>query len=72
MKNYAGSMGSRNLAGLIVDLLEEHFARMSCGVLIPDTTHVKEYSRTLAGQGPVDAGLVQKYVKSWKEMRFLK
>ena len=71
MKSFPTSKASSNPAELIVDFLDEHFVRMSCGGLIMDTTHAREHSHTLAGQGPVGADLVQKYVDSWKEMGFL-
>lgn len=61
-----------NPAFLIIDFLEEHFVRMSCGSLVLDTSHTQAHSATLAATGPVDTGLVRKYVSKWKELGFLR
>jgi hypothetical protein len=72
VKNYPGPVGSENPAALIIDFLETHFVRMSCGGLVLDTTHAAEHSPTLANQRPVDSHLVQNYIQSWKELGVLK
>ncbi|RAL09587.1 putative polyketide synthase [Aspergillus homomorphus CBS 101889] len=60
-----------NPAGRLVDFLDHHFRRMSCGGLLLDTAHSCEHSATLAAQGPVPAAVARKYVQAWKEMGFL-
>jgi hypothetical protein len=72
VKNHSSSVGAKNPAALIIDFLETHFVRMSCGGLILDTTHAAEHSPTLANQRPVDSHLVQNYISSWKELEVLK
>lgn len=71
VKNYPGPVGNENPAGLIIDFLETHFVRMSCGGLVLDTTHAAEHSPTIANQRPVDSHLVQNYIQSLKELGFL-
>lgn len=62
---------TENPAGRLVDFLDDHFLRMSCGGLLLDTTHTQEHSPTLAGQGPVSADVTRNYIQAWKEMGFL-
>ncbi|KAI1123177.1 putative polyketide synthase [Nemania abortiva] len=61
-----------NPAILLVDFLEDNFVRMSCGGLLLDTARAREHSATLAGCGPVGEDLVQLYVRSWREIGFLR
>ncbi|KAL4998839.1 putative polyketide synthase [Aspergillus recurvatus] len=65
------SIDTDNPAGRLIDFLDHHFLRMSCGGLLLDTTRTREHSLTLAAQGPVSAEVARKYVKAWKEMGFL-
>ncbi|MCJ1402385.1 hypothetical protein MMC11_005605 [Xylographa trunciseda] len=60
-----------NPAARLVDFLEYHFERMSCGGLILDTQKAKQHSDIMAKEGPVSAEVAQLYVASWKEMGFL-
>jgi thioester reductase-like protein/malonyl CoA-acyl carrier protein transacylase/SAM-dependent methyltransferase len=60
-----------NPAARLVDFLEFHFQRMSCGGLILDTTRAQEHSETMAKQGPVGAEVARLYVAAWKKMGFL-
>ncbi|KAH8693297.1 hypothetical protein BGW36DRAFT_431029 [Talaromyces proteolyticus] len=62
---------TENPAARLVDFLDCHFERMSCGGLILDTTRAKEHSDTLANEGPVSPELARLYVTAWKEMGFL-
>lgn len=62
---------TENPAARLVDFLEDHFERMSCGGLILDTQKTKQHSNTMVKQGPVNAEVAQLYVASWKEMGFL-
>lgn len=71
VRNFPSSE-TENPASKLVDFLDEHFIRMSCGGLILDTTKSREHSQTLANEGPVSADIVRKYVHTWKEMGFLK
>nr|WHS04491.1 polyketide synthase [Phaeosphaeriaceae sp. CF-150626] len=61
----------RNPAFLLVNFLEEHFARMSCGGLVMGTRRAREHSETLARVGMVDEGLIRLFVEGWREMGFL-
>lgn len=61
-----------NPAGKLVDFLDDHFLRMSCGGLILDTKKACEHSTSLAATGPVSAEVVRKYIKAWEDMGFLR
>ena len=61
----------KNPAYVLVDFLEDHFVRMSCGGLLLGTRKAREHSETLACVGPVDAQAIKLYVRSWKDMGFL-
>jgi thioester reductase-like protein len=60
-----------NPAYLLVDFLEEHFVRMSCGGLLMGTSKAREHSETLARMSRVSDELIRLYVQSWKDMGFL-
>ncbi|KAI9661817.1 MAG: Type I Iterative PKS [Bathelium mastoideum] len=60
-----------NPAARLIDFLDDHFERMSCGGLILDTAKAKEHSGTMAAMGPVEAEVARRYVTSWKKMGFL-
>lgn len=62
---------TENPAVRLVDFLEYHFERMSCGGLILDTQNAKQHSDIMVKEGPVSAEVAQLYVASWKEMGFL-
>ncbi|OJK00165.1 hypothetical protein ASPACDRAFT_118141, partial [Aspergillus aculeatus ATCC 16872] len=70
VRTFAGP-SDENPASLMVDFLEEHFRRMSCGGLRLETVRCREHSATLAGVGPVDVEVVRRYLQSWKKMGFL-
>ncbi|RYP78383.1 hypothetical protein DL771_000568 [Monosporascus sp. 5C6A] len=75
VKEYPRSLegpDSENPAILLIDFLEDNFARMSCGGLLLDTTRAREHSKTLANCGPVSEGVMRLFVRSWKDMGFLK
>ncbi|KAK3297385.1 uncharacterized protein B0H64DRAFT_457516 [Chaetomium fimeti] len=63
---------AENPAARLVDFLDGHFERMSCGGLILDTAKAKEHSQTMAKEGPVGADLARLYVAAWKKMDFLR
>ncbi|KAI4871010.1 hypothetical protein F4820DRAFT_985 [Hypoxylon rubiginosum] len=65
------SAETENPAARIVDFLEFHFERMSCGGLILDTQEAQRHSEALARQGPVSADVARLYVASWKKTGFL-
>lgn len=65
------SIETDNPAGKLIDFLDDHFLRMSCGGLILDTSKACEHSKALAGVGAVDDEVVKLYVKAWEEMGFL-
>ncbi|AEO67399.1 polyketide synthase [Thermothielavioides terrestris NRRL 8126] len=71
VRRFPGSIETDNPAGRLVDFLEHHFVRMSCGNLVLDTAHSTAHSATLRQRGPVSPDLVRKYVRAWKEMGFL-
>ncbi|AEO64805.1 polyketide synthase [Thermothielavioides terrestris NRRL 8126] len=60
-----------NPAARLIDFLEFHFRRMSCGGLLLDLSKACKDSPTLAAVGPVGEDVVRKYVASWKAMGFL-
>jgi hypothetical protein len=65
------SIDTDNPAGKLIDFLDDHFLRMSCGGLILDTKKACEHSKTLANTGPVNGEIARKYVKAWEDMGFL-
>jgi hypothetical protein len=60
-----------NPAARLIDFLEFHFRRMSCGGLLLDLSKACKDSPALAAAGPVGEDVVRKYVASWKAMGFL-
>jgi thioester reductase-like protein/SAM-dependent methyltransferase len=62
---------TENPAARLVDFLEHHFERMSCGGLILDTTLAQQHSRTMAELGPVSPDVARHFVAAWKSMGFL-
>ncbi|KAK4038293.1 hypothetical protein C8A01DRAFT_37750 [Parachaetomium inaequale] len=62
---------TENPAARLVDFLDIHFERMSCGGLILDTARAKEHSETMAKEGPVSPELARLYVTAWEKMGFL-
>ena len=71
VRQFPGSTEKDNPAAMLIDFLDTHFVRMSCGELILDTKNSREHSTTLAGEGPVGADLVRKYIRAWKDRGFL-
>ncbi|RAL07612.1 ketoacyl-synt-domain-containing protein [Aspergillus homomorphus CBS 101889] len=71
VRTFSGPV-EENPASLMVDFLEEHFQRMSCGGLRLETVRCREHSATLAGVGAVDAEVVRGYFRGWKAMGFLR
>ncbi|RYP73018.1 hypothetical protein DL771_003886 [Monosporascus sp. 5C6A] len=61
---------TENPAARLVDFLDSHFERMSCGGLILDTARAKEHSETMANEGPLSPELARLYVTAWKKMGF--
>ena len=60
-----------NPAARLVEFLDKHFIRMSCGGLILDTAKSTEHSKTLRREELVSDDLVRKYIRAWKDMGFL-
>lgn len=58
-------------AARIVDFLENHFVRMSCGGVVLDMTKSLADCPSLRSVQPMDEDLVRKYVQSWQKMGFL-
>ena len=71
VRQFPGSIEKDNPAGRLVEFLEQHFVRMSCGGLILDMAKSTEHSPSLRARGPIGDDLVRKYIRSWKEMGFL-
>jgi len=71
VRRFPGSVELDNPASRLVEFLDQHFVRISCGGLILDTTKSTEHSATLRDEGIVSNELVRKYVNSWKEIGFL-
>ncbi|KAL4905448.1 hypothetical protein BDW74DRAFT_177819 [Aspergillus multicolor] len=61
-----------NPAVRVVDFLEGHFERMSCGGIILDTQRAKAHSAAMAAAGPVSGDTARAFVASWKARGFLK
>lgn len=73
VRNFPPSLAtSENPAAMLVDFLETHFVRMSCGGLVLDTAHSVEHSKTLKKSKPVPKELVEKYIQAWKAAGFLR
>jgi hypothetical protein len=53
---------TENPAARLIDFLDDHFERMSCGGLILDTTKAQEHSQTMANVGPVSPEIARLYV----------
>ncbi|KAI1443553.1 hypothetical protein F5Y02DRAFT_428527 [Annulohypoxylon stygium] len=66
------AMEAENPALRLVDFLDKHFTRMSCGGIVLDTSKTEEHSSTLAALGPVAADTVRRYLHVWREMEFLR
>lgn len=71
VRSFPGSAETENPAVKLIDFLEQHFIRMSCGNLILDTTKSTEHSPTLAATGRLGDDLVRKYMREWKRVGFL-
>ncbi len=71
VRQFAGPVEADNPAARLIDFLDRHFVRMSCGNLVLDTAHSTEHSETLRSEGPVSEELVKRYVRGWKAMGFL-
>lgn len=65
------SVEKDNPAGKLIDFLDDHFLRMSCGGLILDTKKACEHSEALRAVGPVSEEVARKYVRAWEDMGFL-
>jgi len=72
VRRFPGSMEADNPAGRLVEFLDRHFVRMSCGGLVLDTAKSREHSATLRREEAVSAELVRKYIRAWKEAGFLR
>ncbi|PYH98411.1 hypothetical protein BO71DRAFT_371050 [Aspergillus ellipticus CBS 707.79] len=71
VRAFPGAAEWDNPAALLIDFLDEHFARMSCGGLLLDTRQAQRDSPSLAAVGPVSAELARKYIQGWKATGFL-
>jgi hypothetical protein len=72
VRRFPGSVEADNPAARLVDFLDTHFVRMSCGGLVLDTAKSREHSGTLRREEAVSTELVRKYVRAWKDMGFLR
>lgn len=72
VRKHTSSPDSENPAKKIMEFWEKEFVRMACGGLVLDTRKSEAQSKTLAGAGPVDAALVQKYIRAWQIEGFLR
>jgi len=61
-----------NPACLLVDFLDDNFARMSCGGLLMGTVNAREHSPTLSKAGSISADTTGLYISKWRETGFLK
>ncbi|KAK8133100.1 polyketide synthase [Apiospora kogelbergensis] len=60
-----------NPAARLVDFLDGHFRRMSCGGLVLDTAKACRDSAALAVVGPVSDEVARRYVAAWRDAGFL-
>ncbi|KAI0469933.1 putative polyketide synthase [Xylariaceae sp. FL0804] len=60
-----------NPAARLIDFLDHHFRRMSCGGLVLDTAKACKDSPALAAVEAVSTDTVRKYVSAWEDMGFL-
>jgi hypothetical protein len=72
VRRFPGSVETDNPAARLVEFLDKHFVRMSCGELILDTAKSTEHSETLRSEEPVSVDIVKKYIRNWKDMGFLR
>lgn len=70
VRGFPGSVED-NPAARLIDFLDDHFLRMSCGGMLLATENACRHSETLRGVGPVGAETLGRYVKWWKERGFL-
>ncbi|KAJ6119125.1 hypothetical protein N7523_003405 [Penicillium sp. IBT 18751x] len=62
---------TENPAARLIDFLDDHFERMSCGGLVLDTSKAQEHSQTMSSVGPVKPEVTRLYVAAWKRMGYL-
>jgi thioester reductase-like protein len=62
---------SDNPALQLIEFFDHYFVPMSCGGLVLDTGKARRHSETLRQQGPIDEGLLMKYILRWKQEGFL-
>ncbi|GFG15645.1 conidial yellow pigment biosynthesis polyketide synthase [Aspergillus udagawae] len=62
---------SDNPALQLIEFFDHYFVPMSCGGLVLDTGKARRHSETLRQQGPIDEGLLMKYIMRWKQEGFL-
>jgi hypothetical protein len=72
VRQFPGSVEADNPAGRLVEFLDRHFVRMSCGGLVLDTAKSREHSETLRCEEAVSTELVRKYIRAWKDVGFLR
>lgn len=71
VRDFPALVESDNPAARLIDFLDENFLRMSCGGLLLETTKAREHSRTMREVTPVSEEVARKFVRAWKEIRFL-
>ncbi len=59
-------------ASSLVDFLESHFVRMSCGGVVLDTAKTAAHCEPLQRARSVDEDLVMKYIQKWRAIGFLR
>ena len=71
VRDFPGLVQEDNPAAKLIEFLDDNFERMSCGGLLLQTIQSRAHSQHLANTGPVSDDVARKFVKSWKDMRFL-
>ena len=71
VKAFPGLVEWENPAAKLVDFLDDDFVRMSCGGVLMDTEKTWEHSQAIRKVGPVEADVVRRYIRAWKETGFL-
>lgn len=71
VREFPAERREENPAIKLINFLDDHFIRMSCGGLILDTTKSCADSPVLSSESPISPDLVQKYIEAWRGMGFL-
>lgn len=66
-----GAGSTKNPAYLLIDFIESHFERISCGGLLLETRHAQEHSPTMRSIEPFSHDMTRNFIQDWKKSGFL-